>query len=124
MRCSRCGAENPLQSKFCPSCGAKFVPVAPPVEVDGDDGAYYCHKHKKEVTRVTCGRCEKPICPKCMVISPAGVRCNECARNKVSVRWRGVAHDAMSSVGSIDGRKVWYLYIFAMIARFFGGFFR
>jgi hypothetical protein len=92
--------------------------------VDGEAGAYYCFKHKKEVTRVTCGRCEKPICPKCLVIGPAGVRCHDCARNKVAVRWRGLAHDAGSRVGRIDGRKVWYLYLLAMIARMFGGWFR
>lgn len=124
MRCSRCGAENHEASNFCPKCGAKFVPRPDPVAVEGDPGAYYCFKHKHEVTRVTCGRCEKPICTKCLVIGPAGVRCRDCARNKVSTRWRGVAHDLGSGIGNVDGRKVWYLYIFAMIARMFGGWFR
>ena len=124
MRCSKCGSENNSETKFCPACGAKFIPRPDPVQVDGESGAYYCFKHKKEVTRVTCGRCEKPICPKCLVIGPAGVRCQECARNKVAVRWRGVAHDAASGLGRIDGRKIWYAYLLAMIARMFGGWFR
>ena len=127
-RCSRCGAEAAEVTKFCPACGAKFVAQPEAIQVDGDPGAYYCWKHKKEVTRVTCGRCEKPICTKCLVIGPAGVRCKDCARNKIPVRMSGVLHDATSGISrgvrNIDGRKVWYLYLFAMIARLFGGWFR
>jgi hypothetical protein len=124
MRCSKCGVENAAETKFCPSCGSKFIPRAEPVSVEGETGAYYCFKHKKEITRVTCGRCEKPICPRCLIIGPAGVRCQDCARNRVAKRWKGVAHDAASGLGRIDGRKIWYAYLLAMIARMFGGWFR
>jgi hypothetical protein len=123
MRCSKCGTENTQEANFCPKCGAKFVPRED-IAVANDPGAFYCFKHKREVTRVTCGKCEKPVCTKCMVIGSAGVRCQECARNKVATRWRGVAHDLGSGIGRVDGRKVWYLYIAAMIARMFGGWFR
>jgi hypothetical protein len=40
----------------------------------------YCANHPKEETLVTCGRCEKPICPRCMVAGPVGMRCRECSR--------------------------------------------
>ena len=123
-RCNRCGAEAAEVTKFCASCGAKFVPRQDPIVVNGESGAYYCFKHKKEVTRITCGRCEKPICTKCLVIGPAGVRCKQCANNKIPIRLKGVLHDAAHRVGPMDGKKIWYLYILSMIARLFGGWFR
>lgn len=41
-----------------------------------------CAKHPKVETNVTCSKCGKPICPKCMVQTPVGMRCKECAGNK------------------------------------------
>ncbi|HUF54025.1 MAG TPA: hypothetical protein VMR52_09675 [Dehalococcoidia bacterium] len=35
-------------------------------------------KHEEE-TSVSCGRCEAAVCPKCMVHTDVGVRCNNCA---------------------------------------------
>ncbi len=93
------------------------MPVAPPVSA-GEDGLYYCYRHKKTPTRVTCGRCDKPICDRCMVIGPAGVRCRECARNRVPLRLGGVFHDLTGSFGSIlrpFGSNPWLFYIGAMI---------
>lgn len=124
--CSRCGAEAQEGVRFCPACGAKFVPVAPAVSA-GEDGLYYCWKHKKVTTRVTCGRCERPICDRCMVVGANGVRCRDCAANRVPVRLSGVLHDASSGVrragSSMGTRPIWYLYIWSMIIRLIMGFF-
>lgn len=30
-------------------------------------------------TGLRCGRCEKPICPRCLVMSPVGARCKDCS---------------------------------------------
>ena len=38
-----------------------------------------CAKHPNVETNVTCGKCGKPICPKCMVQTPVGMRCKDCA---------------------------------------------
>jgi len=123
-KCNRCGTDVADVTKFCPHCGSLFVARPESIGVEGDPGAYYCWKHKKEITRVACGRCEKPICPKCLVVGPAGVRCKDCASTKVPFRVSGLLHDAKSSIGPIDGRKVWYLYITSMIVRLFTGWFR
>ncbi len=40
----------------------------------------YCEKHPKTETRLACSRCDKPICPRCMVETPVGMRCRECAK--------------------------------------------
>ena len=39
----------------------------------------YCTYHPKVETNLRCSKCEKPICPRCMVYTPVGPRCPECA---------------------------------------------
>lgn len=39
-----------------------------------------CATHPGVETNLRCGKCGKPICPKCMVQTPVGARCPECAR--------------------------------------------
>ena len=38
-----------------------------------------CSYHPDTLTRLRCGRCGKPICPRCGVRSPVGLRCPDCA---------------------------------------------
>ena len=38
-----------------------------------------CSYHPDVETNLRCGKCDKPICPKCMVETPVGARCPECA---------------------------------------------
>ena len=121
MRCSNCGAENEGEPNFCSDCGVKFVPIPAAVPVPGDEtGLYYCCKHKKEQTRVTCGRCERPICTKCMMIGHAGVRCKQCAKGKVGIRPAGVAHDVAGGLKGLFGSLartpggLWIMWIVVM----------
>ena len=39
-----------------------------------------CARHPDTETNLRCGRCEEPICPSCMVHTPVGYRCKDCAR--------------------------------------------
>jgi hypothetical protein len=39
-----------------------------------------CFYHPNVETRLRCSRCDKPICPRCMVSTPVGYRCPDCAR--------------------------------------------
>jgi membrane associated rhomboid family serine protease len=52
-------AEDPLPS-----------PPAPTIEV--------CYRHPDVQTRVHCTRCDRPICPDCMIPAPVGHQCPEC----------------------------------------------
>lgn len=40
----------------------------------------YCARHPKNETSIRCGRCGDAICPNCLVHSPVGMRCPDCAR--------------------------------------------
>lgn len=52
------------------------------LQVPEKDGAWFCARHKNVETRLRCGRCEKPICPKCTVYGPTGARCRDCLSNR------------------------------------------
>lgn len=41
-----------------------------------------CALHPETETNLRCGKCEQPICPKCLVQTPVGARCPECAALK------------------------------------------
>ena len=43
------------------------------------DTPIMCARHPDVETALACGRCETPICPKCLVYTPAGTRCPDCA---------------------------------------------
>lgn len=42
-------------------------------------GETRCSYHPNVLTNLRCSRCGKPICPKCAVRTPVGMRCPECA---------------------------------------------
>ena len=39
-----------------------------------------CATHPDVETSLRCGKCGKPICPKCQVQTPVGARCPDCAK--------------------------------------------
>jgi hypothetical protein len=45
----------------------------------------YCANHPSVETSLRCNNCEKPICPKCAVLTPTGYRCRECVRSQQKV---------------------------------------
>ena len=40
----------------------------------------YCARHPKVQSNLRCGKCGVLVCPRCLVHSPVGVRCRECAQ--------------------------------------------
>jgi hypothetical protein len=41
--------------------------------------SFKCATHPDVETTLRCGKCGKPICPKCLVQTPVGARCRDCA---------------------------------------------
>ena len=39
-----------------------------------------CARHSDVTTRLRCASCDTPICPRCAVDAPIGMRCPDCAR--------------------------------------------
>lgn len=54
------------------------------LQVPDEPGVYFCARHSNVKTRLRCGRCETPLCPKCMSYGPTGVRCRDCGSNRSS----------------------------------------
>jgi membrane associated rhomboid family serine protease len=45
-----------------------------------------CYRHPGRETNVQCSNCGRPICPDCMTVTPVGMRCPECARDRTQVK--------------------------------------
>jgi hypothetical protein len=48
-------------------------------ELSRTSGEVKCSYHPSVMTRLRCSRCGKPICPRCGVRTPVGLRCPDCA---------------------------------------------
>lgn len=113
--CPRCGKENEDGNLYCGRCGIEIATVSAPPQEAGE--SLFCYKHRKEPTRLRCGRCERPICTRCARIGPAGPRCPDCARVQTPVSFRGVAHDVLRTIRAPfrGGVYSWYLIILILV---------
>ena len=59
-----------------------------------------CATHPDIETNLRCGKCGKPICPKCLVQTPVGARCPECARLRKLPTFRVSTRHYLRAIGS------------------------
>lgn len=84
-----------------------------------------CAAHPDTETELACGKCEKPICPKCLHYTPVGVRCRECANLKrlpqyeVSLAYMARGLGAALVVGAVAG-AIWGVIPFGFIGLIVG----
>jgi hypothetical protein len=77
--------------------------------------AAVCYRHPGRETAVSCSNCERPICPDCMVYSPVGIKCPECARQPrsalVRLRPQRVARAVLTAIalGALMGVGIVFL---------------
>jgi hypothetical protein len=60
-----------------------------------------CANHPNEVTFVRCGRCDKPICVRCMVDTPVGKKCRPCAKHQTHLSESSPAQVLCALVGAL-----------------------
>ena len=70
------------------------------------DETFPCAKHPDVQTSLRCGKCEKPICPKCMVMTPVGARCKECADVRRLPTYRLSGADYVKGAGTALGMGI------------------
>lgn len=84
-----------------------------------------CAVHPSVETELACGKCETPICPKCLHYTPVGVRCRECANLKrlpqyeVSLAYMARGLGAALVVGAVAG-TIWGVIAFGFIGLILG----
>ncbi len=85
---------------------------------DDPQATLYCVNHPDTPTTLRCNRCEKPICPKCAVLTPTGYRCNECVRNQQKIFATAQWYDYLSTalIAGILG------YLGSLLVRYVGFF--
>lgn len=93
-----------------------------PARPSGDPQPLYCANHPDRATYVSCSNCGKPICPDCMVYSPVGIKCAECARMPRSALVTLKPQKAARAVGAalLSGTAVGFAYYLILSM---GGFF-
>ena len=62
-----------------------------------------CARHPNETTNLTCSRCDRPVCVRCMVYTPVGIRCSECARERRSGLNAPTATNVIRALGAALG---------------------
>lgn len=65
-----------------------------------------CAAHPKIETNLRCGKCGKPICPKCMVQTPVGARCSDCAKLHKLPTYRVSARYYLRAIGTALGMAI------------------
>jgi hypothetical protein len=72
-----------------------------------------CATHPNVETELACGRCGKAICPRCLVHTPVGARCRDCAQMRriptYDVKPAYLAKGALAAAATgIVGGVIWY----------------
>lgn len=76
-----------------------------------------CATHPHVETNLTCAKCGKPICPKCMVQTPVGARCPDCARLRKLPTYRVPTPYYLRAIGAGLGVAVICGALWGIVAR-------
>ncbi len=82
-----------------------------------------CGAHPVVETSLRCGKCGKPICPRCMVQTPVGARCRDCARLYKLPTYRISAVHYLRAIGTALGIAIITGLIWGVINNFISFFY-
>jgi hypothetical protein len=88
-----------------------------------DPVAVSCANHPRQETAVRCGKCGKPICTRCMVSTPVGMRCRECAQLRRLPQFDVGPNLLLRAVpaGLATSTLTWFIVAYIPFFRFFLG---
>lgn len=87
----------------------------------------HCYRHPERETWVRCGRCDQPICMKCSMEGPVGLRCKTCGKPSrdalASMRVSQIVIAVLLAIGggAIVGYAGTAIGYFGLVLAFFGG---
>lgn len=74
----------------------------------------YCKRHPSVESNLRCSRCNDLICPRCLVHTPVGARCSDCAKVRMNpafdVRGAALLRATLGAIGA--AAAVWGAYLF------------
>jgi hypothetical protein len=85
----------------------------------------FCARHPEVETALECGRCGTPICPRCMIHTPGGIRCPDCAQMRRPPMYELAPLDYAKAIGVGVALAVVLGFVGALLfpVRSFGGLF-
>ncbi|MFC8276372.1 rhomboid family intramembrane serine protease [Streptomyces sp. NPDC057271] len=89
--------------------------------MEPQSGLPRCYRHPDVETGIRCTRCDKPICPQCMVSASVGFQCPDCVRNGSGTGHAPDANQPRTLAGgrvASDGRLVTKILIAINLALF------
>lgn len=105
---------------------SKFIETnSRPLQADQSESVMRCAAHPDVETELSCSRCGTAICPRCLVYTPVGARCRNCARVQrvptyhLSMQTYLRALAAALAVG-VGAGVIWWLAIPFTFGFFFG----
>ena len=82
-----------------------------------------CARHPNVETNLRCGKCDTPICPRCMVQTPVGARCPKCARVHKLPTFRISTRHYLIAMGIGLGMAIVCGVVWGLVAEFFPFFY-
>jgi len=86
-----------------------------------DDAPTTCARHPGVETELRCSRCETPICSRCMVHTPVGARCRDCAQVRRIPTYNMSGQTFARAIGAalVGGLAVGFAWAFFNIISYF-----
>jgi hypothetical protein len=87
----------------------------------------FCYRHPDRETWVRCGRCDQPICTRCAMQGPVGMRCRTCGKpsrdalTSLTPRQMGIGAVVAMGLGAAVGYFGAQLGLFMIVIGFFAG---
>lgn len=75
-----------------------------------------CLRHPNTLSNLRCGRCNDLICPECMLQSPVGARCSDCATIGQAPIFRATGAEFTATIGLAVGGAIVFGIIYGLIA--------